>query len=984
MRSSVRPGYQVDDFAGAYLGFAAGSALLWIGSDVLRKQAGAVPGWALPLAGAALAVAALAFAGADVLDAPAPLRWALRLTYAATLAAGGAIVFPTLHGLGSLLVAFAAGVAGRAASRRALSAALGLWCAATAAWSFLPHAFPPWVGAPFAGLPGGAVIFGAIGVLAAVAPARLRRPAVLALGAQIIILSGIHAAQGMYVAPFVGWPAAAGLAAGAFADGPVAWPRSLRAVLGRRIAFVAFAALWVCASAAALALGHQAQAQAVQLTRQAVKRAGFELDLVGRTMEGLAVISPTGDPLRIAEILEEGDVPILWAARISADGAIVDAWPASTFAAAPAALRSSVLATARKAVATHGLTTSPFFASPRQTLVATAEPLSYPRTGAVVAVYDVRAFLTTIATIDGTPPVTVSLTDGSLSAGTVAPKPGSAFSTLDIVTARAFPVPGSERPWRIAAAYSTATLLGATERRAAAILAALLVAAVAILWVSSKFAEAIARPIRDVRERAGRIADGEPFEPIAANNEELAELVSTLDRVSRTIRSRDHALTLAHDLTLGTFGLHETEVVRAMAERAVSSYFGISECARISEGAPAEAGEEAAVTRPAADGAATMIRCPLRAARSTLEVRLPHVISDDDLSSLSLLADTADLAIGSSALLRWLGQERSLVDSIYASVPVGIVLADQYGHIVLANDAAARLLEGSPGEIVGRRLAECLGTEGLHDGRIRVGAERRPVEVLVHPDADGARSLVVLRDLTEQEALEGLKAEFTAAVSHDLRTPLTAVKGFAVLLQERTDLDPEAREILMLIDRAANRLTRMIDDLMQTALLESGRVALVVEPIALGSAVRGLMLFEGESQSHQLVVEVPPQLAVLADRDRLEQVLVNLVGNAYKYAPRGRILVRARAVGEDRVEIAVSDDGPGIAPDEQERIFEKFYQAAGQGKRRRGVGLGLYISRELIERMGGTLTVRSVPGFGATFAVALRAAELGSRAERSA
>ncbi|TAM59177.1 hypothetical protein EPN52_08795 [bacterium] len=462
----------------------------------------------------------------------------------------------------------------------------------------------------------------------------------------------------------------------------------------------------------------------------------------------------------------------------------------------------------------------------------------------------------------------------------------------------------------------------------------------------------------------------------------LRELVTALTAVSATIRSRDRALTLAHELTLGTFGMRETAVVQRLAEQAVDSYFGLAGCAHISAASPAAALEGAALEWPRVEGAATVIRYPLRAASATLEVRLP-MLSDDDLTSLALLADTADLSIGASALLCSLGEERRLLEQIFADVPIGIVLSDEHGNIVVANEAAGALAGEVAGALTGAGLTEALGLEGLHEGRALVGRARHPVEVHVRPVGEGKRSLTLLRDLTEQEAVEALKSEFIAAVSHDLRTPLTAVKGFAVLLQERTDLDPAVREILRLIDRAANRLTRMIDDLMQSALLESGRLALLVEPIPLGAAVRGLGLLESESPTHHLVLEVPPTLGVLADRDRLEQVLVNLVTNAYKYTPGGRVLVRARAAGE-RVEIAVSDDGPGIAPAEQVHIFEKFYQANATSKKRRGVGLGLYISRELIERMGGTLTVRSVPGFGATFAISLRRAELGIRAERSA
>ncbi|MDE2571709.1 MAG: HAMP domain-containing histidine kinase [bacterium] len=982
VEDEARPGFRVDDYAGAFAGLAAGSAMLWVGQTGPAAAAGAAP--ASFVGGGLVAALALTFAGSDILDASPGARCSIRWSYAAALLLAGGIAFSAGHAFGAFLVAVGCGVAALPANRRALSVAVGVWCLSiapvTARW---PQALPL-DAAALRAIPFGHPGLVAIALTQLIPAKRVRQIGIVALtvAAGYLILASV--AHGILVPPFVVLPGLCALAAGSFFEGEIVWPRSLRTVLARRIAFAAFAALWVWASSAALMITHEALANAADISSDTLSRADLQISTVTRSVNALGTVAEDGKPRRAFEVLRHMRIPVLWVACVRADGGVCKRWPEAVAIHASGEAQAAVSATARRALRAHGAAVSAFFvpSAGAGAAFAGAQPLAGRPNEAMVAVYDIDRVMQMIAALNVTPSIAVRLQDGHPeTVDAYAPQPPS--SRLDLVTTRRIDLPGADRPWRLIAASSGVALLRWIEVRLALVVLLMLLATAIIVVMSARFADGVARPIREIRERAMRLAHGESFDAVPANTTELSALVDTLVGVGDVIRGRDHALTLAHELTLGTFGLRQPERARAMAEAAVDAYFGVTGCARIAHaGAEAITGG-AALAWPRPKGATTVIRYPLRAARSALEVRLSATISDDDLTSLALLADTADLAIGASALLRTLGEERGLLDQIYASVPVGIVLVDRAGGAAMANDAARSLLEIQPQATLERRLTEMLGVEELHDGRILVGERQRPVEVQVRPTIDGVRSLVVLRDLTEQEALEGLKSEFIAAVSHDLRTPLAAIKGFAVLLQERDDLHGEVREILLMIDRAANRLTRMIDDLMQSALLESGRLMLAVEPIPLQAAVRNLNLLEAESPLHQLVIEAPGGLAVIADRDRLEQALVNLVSNAYKYAPSGRVLVRARAMG-DSVEIAVSDDGPGIPQEEQGRIFEKFYQAPISGKRRRGVGLGLYISRELIERMGGSLSVRSVPGFGATFVISLRAAKCAARAEHSA
>ena len=224
--------------------------------------------------------------------------------------------------------------------------------------------------------------------------------------------------------------------------------------------------------------------------------------------------------------------------------------------------------------------------------------------------------------------------------------------------------------------------------------------------------------------------------------------------------------------------------------------------------------------------------------------------------------------------------------------------------------------------------------------------------------------------LSRLREFDRLKDEFIAIVSHELRTPLTSVYGAAMTL-EKHDLDEERKHALLeIISTEAARLSRLLDDILWVSRLDAGRTHpyfTSVEPLPLTADVvdatrthlpRGLSL--------ELLNDVPPP-DVAADPDKLRQVLVNLIENAVKYSRAGRIEVRLER-HDGAVRFSVRDEGPGIPPNQQERIFEKFYRLdANMTQGVGGTGLGLYICRELIETMHGDIWVESVPGKGSTF-----------------
>ena len=237
------------------------------------------------------------------------------------------------------------------------------------------------------------------------------------------------------------------------------------------------------------------------------------------------------------------------------------------------------------------------------------------------------------------------------------------------------------------------------------------------------------------------------------------------------------------------------------------------------------------------------------------------------------------------------------------------------------------------------------------------------------------------RDLTEERVLEELKAEFVATVSHELRTPLAAIYGSAQTIR-RTDLDLDDSvkdELLGVIATESDRLAVIVNDLLLSSHLDSGRLPVSIEhcdAVELAAAVLDT------ARTHVpdtivLELDAPKPLApVAADRGQLQQVLVNLVDNAIKYSPDGGQVVLRVGQADSLIRFVIADRGLGIPASEHRRIFEKFYRldpdmTRGIG----GTGLGLYICRELVRRMDGSIWVESQPGEGSSFVVELPAAK---------
>jgi len=317
-----------------------------------------------------------------------------------------------------------------------------------------------------------------------------------------------------------------------------------------------------------------------------------------------------------------------------------------------------------------------------------------------------------------------------------------------------------------------------------------------------------------------------------------------------------------------------------------------------------------------------------------------------------------------------------------AHVSDAVVMLDDGSRILSWNTAAEELFAISADAALGRPAGSVFPEFGILIERsggeltpVRIGGEERWLAISLSR-FEGGR-VVTLRDATAEHTLERARADFVTTASHELRTPLTAIYGSIRTLISRADaLDESQRaRLLRMIEQESEHLAQIVDQLLVTAQIDRGRLRMEERDCDIAELCASVIeaAEARKPESIQLKLVAPKSSPPLkCDPPKLKQVLVNLVENAIKYSPEGgRIEVRI-ADTPDRLRIDVQDEGLGIPPSEQARIFEKFYRLDAEMTRGvGGSGLGLYISREIVEQMGGLLSVRSRRGAGSTFTVTL-------------
>ncbi|HEY4013814.1 MAG TPA: ATP-binding protein [Polyangiaceae bacterium] len=365
-------------------------------------------------------------------------------------------------------------------------------------------------------------------------------------------------------------------------------------------------------------------------------------------------------------------------------------------------------------------------------------------------------------------------------------------------------------------------------------------------------------------------------------------------------------------------------------------------------------------------------------------------VGDDDIASLGHALDR--LAGGLATSLGRLRAERDLQGRILEAMQEGVVVVDRDGRIVLINPALrAMLLLGA--DAVGKLLIETVRhaqleellaaarEEGSESTRLEIDVPGlKPRRLMLHAaplSGDDEGVLVVFVDVTDLRRLESLRREFVANASHELRTPIAAVRSATETLRSGALEDPTAAvRFVDIIERNAQRLQSLLEDMLELSKLESNEFKLKRERVELGSVVPiVLALFRerAEKKSVKLGSELArAPAAVEGDARALEHVLSNLVDNAVKYCPAGTRVVVSASVAGDRIHLVVSDTGPGIAAEHVPRVFERFYRVdAGRSRDLGGTGLGLSIVKHMVEAMRGKVWVDSEVGRGSTFTVSL-------------
>ena len=328
--------------------------------------------------------------------------------------------------------------------------------------------------------------------------------------------------------------------------------------------------------------------------------------------------------------------------------------------------------------------------------------------------------------------------------------------------------------------------------------------------------------------------------------------------------------------------------------------------------------------------------------------------------------------------------------AVFNSMVEGVLVLDGRGRLQLVNQALRDLFSLS-GDVRGQTVLETFRLQELEDvvqrlQRVRMvqeytlelpGMDERWVEVNAAAvlDRDGLQhgAILVFHDLTRIKQLENTRQEFVANVSHELRTPLSLIKGYVETLLEGAKNDPEqCARFLRTIEKHADRLTFLIEDLLAISQLESRQVVMSLHPVVLREEARRVIDdLRSRTDEKAVLIEnkVPEDLSAQADADRLQQVLFNLIENAIKYGRAGgRVVVGGQARADGNAELWVQDDGPGIPAEARERVFERFYRVdRARSRESGGTGLGLSIVKHIVQAHGGEVWLKSQLGMGTTF-----------------
>jgi two-component system, OmpR family, phosphate regulon sensor histidine kinase PhoR len=335
--------------------------------------------------------------------------------------------------------------------------------------------------------------------------------------------------------------------------------------------------------------------------------------------------------------------------------------------------------------------------------------------------------------------------------------------------------------------------------------------------------------------------------------------------------------------------------------------------------------------------------------------------------------------------------DNAQLSSLVSALPDPAIVVAENGEVVSANDPACLLLEVSP---IGKHLTFSLRapnvlhavSDAIRDQtstqveHIIRAAVPRTIEVYVSPlgqqNGNDRIALIILRDLTYEQQLERMRADFVANASHELRTPLASISGFIETMQGAAKNDPKAQaKFLDVMKAQADRMSSLIDDLLSLSRIEINEHLTPLGEVNLVDVVKkakDLLAPISKEQNCEVRMNMPDSLNVTGDEGQLSQVVINLIENALKYAASGKFIDIEGSEKNGSVQLTVKDHGPGIAPQHVPRLTERFYRVNVQDSRMRGgTGLGLAIAKHIINRHRGKLLIESIVGQGSQFSIHL-------------
>jgi PAS domain S-box-containing protein len=414
------------------------------------------------------------------------------------------------------------------------------------------------------------------------------------------------------------------------------------------------------------------------------------------------------------------------------------------------------------------------------------------------------------------------------------------------------------------------------------------------------------------------------------------------------------------------------------------------------------------LTRAASWGLLSGVVLPLIARKEVVGVILifrnyKGNFSANDTALLQSFADQAAIAVHNAQLYTQVSREKRRMDALLDSAADGILILGPDHKIERSNPAFARMIRAGREDIRGKSHEEVVRWNQRKDGVTLEEAEAGGWPLtpnatlyvegdLVRPDglsipvgityaplvsADGniINVIATVRDITRFREAEELKSTFISVISHELKTPVALIKGYVSTLRRKDaswDRDV-VQDSLEVIEEEADRLTELIENLLDASRLQAGALAINSTDLALDMLAKRIAeRFSTQSSQHTIVVDFPDDFPViLGDEDRLEQVLSNLISNSLKYSPEGGEIRISGQVRSEQVIVCVSDQGPGIAPGDIPHVFDRFYRAADASRKTKGAGLGLYLARAVVEAHGGRIWVDPKPGEGARICFSL-------------